>query len=220
MHGKAINPLQELIWATTAYLLWHGQAFAYPLGRSKVFPCFKTWQQPRISTDFYLLRAITCYGNQCRAAFFNSLWRRLHCRLRKLQWFITEPHCTASNAESIHTNCTHTHTHTHALMLLLLPRWLLTSALYAAEAAERPWRSSVFWGETFHQEGFYPGFNTSAARLEVFECFLSNTGESKEAQAEISDRASLVKRLDSHFHGSHKCGFNNAREPEKSSVIS
>ena len=114
MHGKAINPLQELIWATTAYLLWHGQAFAYPLGRSKVFPCFKTWQQPRISTDFYLLRAITCYGNQCRAAFFNSLWRRLHCRLRKLQWFITEPHCTASNAESIHTNCTHTHTRPHA----------------------------------------------------------------------------------------------------------
>lgn len=37
MHRKAINPLQELIWSTSAYLLWYGRAFTYPLGRSKVF---------------------------------------------------------------------------------------------------------------------------------------------------------------------------------------
>jgi len=37
MHGKAINPLQELIWSTSAYLFWRGRAFTHLQGRSKVF---------------------------------------------------------------------------------------------------------------------------------------------------------------------------------------
>lgn len=56
MHRKAINPLQELIWSTLAYLLWHGRRFYIPAGRIRekknVFPCFKVWRHSRISTDF------------------------------------------------------------------------------------------------------------------------------------------------------------------------
>lgn len=116
MHRKAINPLQELIWSTPAYLLWHGHAFTYPLGRSKKRKkksCFKPWQQPRISTDFIFTKQLPAMVINAGLLDFNSLWHRLHCRLCKLQWFITESHCTASSAKSIHTNDAYTHTYMH-----------------------------------------------------------------------------------------------------------
>lgn len=89
IHRKAINPLQELIWSTSAYLSWRGRAFTYQLGRSEVVLVSKTDDKPKISTDLYLCQAINCCGNQCRAAVFKSRWYRLLCRLCKLQWFIT-----------------------------------------------------------------------------------------------------------------------------------
>lgn len=49
MHRKAINSLQELTWSTSAYLFWHGQAFTYLLGRSKVFPASKPDNIPALA---------------------------------------------------------------------------------------------------------------------------------------------------------------------------
>lgn len=82
---KQFNPLQELIWSTSAYLSWRGRAFTYQLGRSEVVLVSKTDDKPKISTDLYLCQAINWCGNQCRAAVFKSRWYRLLCRLCKLQ---------------------------------------------------------------------------------------------------------------------------------------
>lgn len=58
MHRKAINPLQELIWCTSAYLFWHGQAFTYPLGRSKVFLVSKPDNIPGLALIFIFTKQL------------------------------------------------------------------------------------------------------------------------------------------------------------------
>lgn len=68
----------------THYCNWFGSLQLISFGMDLAFPNplgsplrFKPWQHPRISTGFYLRQALTCDGNQCRAAAFNSLWHRL-----------------------------------------------------------------------------------------------------------------------------------------------
>lgn len=87
MHRKAINPLQELIWSTLAYLLWHGRRFYIPAGRIRekkemFFLVSKSDDTPGLAP--ILSMAITCYGNQCRPLVVNSPRPRLRCSLRKL----------------------------------------------------------------------------------------------------------------------------------------
>lgn len=107
MPRKAISPLWELIWSTSAYRRWHSQASTYPAGWSEFLFCFSphTFQSPTTHQDqhrFYLCQAITYDGNRRRVAGLKQ---------SVALWWITVIHCITGSLESIRLNCRNTQTH-------------------------------------------------------------------------------------------------------------
>lgn len=156
MHRKAINPLQELIRCSSAYLAWHGEAFTYPLGRSKVFSCFKTWQHPKISTDFI-------FSEQLPAMVINAgLLSLTVCGIASLAGFVNY-----SDSSQRHTallnQFKHTVLYTHARIHV--------AAAVAANRLCAPWgrgraktRMCNILKGTFSSRGCSPGSNKLAGR--------------------------------------------------------
>jgi len=98
MHRKAINPVHELIWSTSAYLFWRSYAFTNPLGRSKVVNVSKP-DNILGCTDCYFRQAINCYG--INAGLLSLIVGGIASFAGFANCSDSSPHCTASNAESI-----------------------------------------------------------------------------------------------------------------------
>lgn len=79
MLRKAISPLQELIWSTSSYLRWHGQA--PPQDDQRFFFFFfkfsSTRQHTRINADFIIAEQLPAMVINAVLLVLSSLWRRL-----------------------------------------------------------------------------------------------------------------------------------------------
>lgn len=78
MLRKAISPLQELIWSTSSYLRWHGQAPPQDDQRFfRVFLFSSTRQHTRINADFIIAEQLPAMVINADLLVLSSLWRRL-----------------------------------------------------------------------------------------------------------------------------------------------